>query len=258
MQTVARKRRGLAGMAGALAGRSVPTAGRGGAVLCYHDVGHDPDHSTDYFVSARQLGRQLDAIAAWGLRFVDLAEIVDRLERGSSLDGLVAVTFDDALAGVHEHGLPVLAERGVPATVFVVTGVRGVDPPFWPGARRTLGTAELLELRAAGVRLGSHTRTHSSLTELDDDRLRDELVRSRAELADLTGEDCDLLAYPSGHHDARVEHASEAAGYRAACTFSFGRVTPGSNRFAVARFCMGPTHHRARLAYQLSRPPSAW
>jgi peptidoglycan/xylan/chitin deacetylase (PgdA/CDA1 family) len=253
-----RKRRGLAGMAGALAGRALPTTGRGGAVLCYHDVGHERDATTDYFVSADQLRRQLRAISAWGLRFVDLPELVERLERGSSLDGLVAVTFDDALAGVHEHALPVLTELRVPATVFVVTDVRGVDPPFWPGARRTLGTAELLELRAAGIRLGSHSRTHTSLTGLADDRLHDELVRSRAELADLTGDECDLLAYPSGHHDARVEHAAEAAGYRAACTFTFGRVTPGSNRYAIDRFCMGPSHHRARLAYHLSRPPTAW
>jgi peptidoglycan/xylan/chitin deacetylase (PgdA/CDA1 family) len=245
-------------MAGALAGRALPMADRGAAVLCYHDVGRGPDRAIDYFVSADQLRRQLHAITTWGLRFVDLREIVDRLERGRPLDGLVAVTFDDALAGVREHALPVLAELRVPATVFVVTDVRGVDPPFWPGARRTLRTTELLDLTSAGIRLGSHSRTHASLTQLDDDRLHDELRQSRAELSDLTGDACDLLAYPSGHHDARVRRAAEAAGYRAACTFTFGRVTPGSNRYAMARFCMGPAHHRARLAYQLSRPPSAW
>jgi peptidoglycan/xylan/chitin deacetylase (PgdA/CDA1 family) len=159
---------------------------------------------------------------------------------------------------VHQHGLGVLLELGVPATVFVVSDIRGVDPPFWPGAQRTLQTEELRELHAAGVRLGSHTATHSSLPDLDDARLRDELVRSRSELECLTGDPCDVLAYPSGHHDARVRHAAEMAGYRAACTFSFGRVTDGSDRYALPRFCMGPGHHRARLAYHLSRPPSAW
>jgi peptidoglycan/xylan/chitin deacetylase (PgdA/CDA1 family) len=255
---VAHKLSGTTGAVGALALGRLPAHGRGAAVLCYHDVGPDPDNSTDYFVSARRLRRQLQAIAGWGLQFVDLRELVDLLEVGVSLDGLVAVTFDDALAGVRGHALEVLAELRVPATVFVVTDVRGVDPPFWPGAGRTLRTDELQELRAAGIRLGSHTCTHPSLTELDDDGLRDELERSRHDLETLTGGDCDLLAYPSGHHDERVERAAEAAGYRAAFTFSFGRVTATSDRYALPRFCMGPGHHRARLAYQLSRPPSAW
>ncbi len=245
-------------MAGALAGRSLPITGRGAAVLCYHDVGTDRENSTDYYVSPSRLRAQLEAIATWGLRFVDLREVLDRLERGTSLDGLVAVTFDDALAGVLDHALDVLQELRVPATVFVVTDVRGVVPPFWPGAQRTLRTDELRELSAAGIRLGSHTCVHRSLTELDDEQLRDELVRSRGDLEHLTGETCDLLAYPFGHHDGRVKLAAEDAGFRAACTFSFGRVTAGSDRYALPRFCMGPGHHRARLAYQLSRPPYAW
>jgi peptidoglycan/xylan/chitin deacetylase (PgdA/CDA1 family) len=245
-------------MAGALAGRPLPITGRGTAVLCYHDVGTDRESSTDYFVSPSRLRAQLESIAAWGLRFVDLREVLDYLERGASLDGMVAVTFDDALAGVLEHGLGVLQDLRVPATVFAVTGVRGVDPPFWPDARRTLRTGELRELTAAGIRLGSHTCVHRSLTELDDEQLRDELVRSRADLEELTGDTCDLLAYPFGHHDARVRLAVEDAGYRAACTFTFGRVTARSDRYALSRFCMGPGHHRARLAYHLSRPPAAW
>ena len=36
----------------------------------------------------------------------------------------------------------------------------------------------------------------------------------------------DLLAYPSGHHDARVRAHAAAAGYRAGFTFLNGRVLP--------------------------------
>jgi len=238
--------------------KPLPIAGRGAAVLCYHDVDSDPANSTDYVVSPGRLRAQLEAIASWGLRFVDLQEVIDRLERDTPLDGLVAVTFDDALVGVVDHGLDVLLDLGVPATVFVVTDVRGVDPPFWPGAQRTLNAEELRALSAAGVRLGSHTRAHPSLTETGDDRLRDELVRSREELQALTGEACDVLAYPFGHQDERVRQAAVEAGYRAACTFTFGRVTAHTDRYALPRFCMGPGHHRARLAFQLARPSTAW
>jgi peptidoglycan/xylan/chitin deacetylase (PgdA/CDA1 family) len=255
---MARKRYGLIGAGRALVGQSLPTRGNGAAVLCYHDVGTDPGNTTDYYLSPVQLRAQLEAISDWGFTFVSFREIGDRLERGESLDGLVSVTFDDALVGVRDHALEILSDLGIPATVFVVTEVQGVDPPFWPGAARTLDAAELRLLAGTGVQLGSHTVTHASLPDIDDDALRHELARSRDDLEALTGSPCDLLAYPFGHQDARVRHAAEEAGFRAACTFTFGRVTPATDRFAIPRFCMGPQHHRARLAYQLARPSWAW
>jgi hypothetical protein len=72
------------------------------------------------------------------------------------------------------------------------------------------------------------------------------------------GPPVDLLAYPSGHHDADVERAAAGAGYRAAFTFSFGRVVAATDPFAIPRFCIGPDHDAFRLARQLARPPAAW
>jgi peptidoglycan/xylan/chitin deacetylase (PgdA/CDA1 family) len=258
MQTVARKRHGLVGTARALAGRPLPTVGNGAAVLCYHDVGTDPTNGTDYYLSPTQFRAQLQSIANWGLKFVELEEIVDRLQAGSSLDGLAAVTFDDALVGVRDHALEILDDLRIPATVFVVTEVQGVDPPFWPGAARTLDRDELRAIADSGVRLGSHTRTHASLTDIDDAPLRDELLRSREALDELTDDASGVLAYPFGHQDERVRQAARDAGFRAACTFTFGRVTTSTDRYAIPRFCMGSQHHRARLAYQLARPSWAW
>jgi peptidoglycan/xylan/chitin deacetylase (PgdA/CDA1 family) len=227
-------------------------------VLCYHDVGTDPANTTNYYVSPAQLREQLEAIASWGMTFVALDEIVDRLVRGASLDGLVAVTFDDGLVGVRDHALDILRDLSIPPTVFVVSAVQGVGPPFWPGAQRTLRADELRALSASGVRLGSHTLTHPSLPELDDRALRDQLVRSREDIEAITGGPCDLLAYPFGHQDPRVREAARSAGFTAASTFTFGRVEPTTDRYLIPRFCMGPQHHRARLAYQLSRPAWAW
>jgi peptidoglycan/xylan/chitin deacetylase (PgdA/CDA1 family) len=253
-----RKRHGLVGAGRALAGGPLPRAGHGAAVLCYHDVGTDPTNATDNYLSPDPRPANLEAVTSWGFTFVDFGGIADRLEAGTSLDGLIAVTFDDALVGVREHALPILTDLGIPSTVFVVTGVQGIDPPFWPGAAPTLDSDGLRALRAAGVQLASHTVSHASLPDIDDDSLRSELERSRIELEVMTGERCDLIAYPFGHQDARVRAAAADAGFRAACTFTFGRVLPMTDRFAIPRFCMGAQHHRARLAYQLARPAWAW
>ncbi len=249
---------GLPGAAGALAFGRLRVGDKGAAVLCYHDVGTDPANATEYYVAPELLRRHLDWIRAWGYTFVPVAEIVDRLEASRDLDGLCAVTFDDALVGVGELAAPILAAAAVPATVFVVTDVLGVAPPFWPGAARTMTPAELGELTASGlVTLASHTATHASLPDVDADRRGAELTRSRDWLADVGGI-TDLLAYPFGHHDDASARAAGAAGYRAAFTFTFGRVTPSTDRLAIPRFCIGPTHDKLRLARQLARPARVW
>lgn len=254
---IATKRLGLAHAAASFVGRPLPTAGLGAAVLCYHDVGTEPN-PPEYSVTPGQLRAQLEAVLGWGLRVVELSEIVARLAAGGDLDGLAAVTFDDGLLGVLDAALPVLEDLEIPATVFVVTDLQGVPVPFWPGAARTLTAEELHTLAAAGIRLGSHSCTHASLPDVDDDTLRHELVGSRAAIAELTGAAPEMLAYPFGHQDTRVRCMTAEAGYRAAFTFSFGRVVPGTDPYAIPRFCMGAGHHRARLAYHLARPPQAW
>lgn len=254
-----RKGRGIPSAFLTRVGRRLPTKGLGAAVLCYHDVGTDPANHTDYYVSPDRFRDHLEWIADWGLTVVPLAEIVDRLVAGRSLDGLVAITFDDGLVGLHTHVAPILESRRVPATVFVVADVLGIDPPFWPGANRTLSDAELRALAATGlVSFGSHTCTHVSLPDVTPDVRRQELVGSRTRLESIVGTPIDLLAYPSGHHDAEVEHATAAAGYRAAFTFSFGRAIPSTDPFAIPRFCIGPDHDAFRLARQLARPVAAW
>lgn len=228
----------------------------GAVVLAYHDV---LPAAKGYHVTSGRLRAHLELVRRSGHRLVDLAHIVDRLERGESVSGLAAVTFDDGLIGVATDAAPVLEDLGVTATIFVVTEAMGKRPAWWQGAARTISAAELADLiRTPQFSAASHSRTHRSLPELADDELDSELVGSRRRLEDLLGSPVRLLAYPSGHHDARVRAAAQRAGYRAAFTFHNGRVTPDLDRYRLPRFTMGSHHRRLRLAAHLARPSAAW
>ena len=141
----------------------------------------------------------------------------------------VAITFDDAYRSVIELAFPILSRAGFKATVFAPTSFVGTEEPMvWPGIdhwRDTEHAAELPpmsweelgRLAEAGWEVGSHTRSHPRLPEIDDAALDVELRSSREEVARHLGR-CFSLAYPYGDHDARVVEAARRAGYEAAGT----------------------------------------
>lgn len=193
-------------------------------VLCYHAL--SPTWEADLSTTPERFERQLRLLVSRGYRGVTFTEAVESPARGRVL----AITFDDAYRSVLELGLPILDRLGLVATVFAVTDFVGSEQPMkWPGIERWLGVPherelmpmswpELQTLTEAGWEIGSHTVSHPHLTEVGDDMLRDELVRSKAACEDHLGNPCTSLAYPYGDFDARVVTATASAGYRAAAT----------------------------------------
>lgn len=230
----------------------------GGLVFAYHDVGYRGPELTRHSVSPARLRRQLLAAKACGLRFVELSMLVDVLAAGRDPEGMTAVTFDDALTGVHRHALPLLADMGIPATVFAVSDAFGTSPSWWPGAARVMTTTEMSELTAAGWTVGSHGRTHCSLIELRGEALTEEVEGSRLALEDIVQQPVDLFAYPYGHHDPVVREAVAGAGYRGAFSFLNGRVLPSYDLYRLPRLNMHWELGSLRLARQVARAPAQW
>jgi peptidoglycan/xylan/chitin deacetylase (PgdA/CDA1 family) len=183
-------------------------------VLCYHAV--DPGWSAPISVHPLLFERH----AAWlarRRRVVPLEVLVASAEGRRD----VALTFDDGFTSVLHHAVPVLARTGMPATMFVVAGtlanggrpVDWLDRPPAAGPPPTLDRDQLLELRDAGVRIGSHGASHADLTGLDDDACERDLRDSREILEDVLREPVPFLAYPRGRHDPRVRRLAERAGY---------------------------------------------
>ncbi len=248
--------------------QSVPAAGwalvggqlrtREAVVFAYHDIGGDPDETTTYSVSPKLFREQLVNATRWGIRFVSLSQLTQRLLDGDDVEGMAAITFDDGLVGVYRHAIPVLLDLGLPATVFAVTGSLGSAPEWWPGAARMMSRGEMAEVVAAGFELSSHSRTHASLPDLNDPDLKEEVVGSRSELEDIAGRPVEIIAYPYGHFDCRVLDFVADGGYRAGYSFLNGRLVAGLDRLRLPRLCMGPWQDRQRLAFDLARRPAAW
>lgn len=105
-------------------------AGPDPAILMYHRVAEPQADPWGLAVSPANFAAQMRALRR--LRQpVSLDEMAQRLANGTLERRMVAVTFDDAYRDVLTNAKPILAEYGIPATVFVVTDRLGDERGFW-------------------------------------------------------------------------------------------------------------------------------
>ena len=149
-------------------------------------------------------------------------ELADRL--GAAPGGEPQAALLDALKRVPEN------ERGKLLDVLR----RETETP--PRRERELCSWDELErLAAAGVDVESHGATHAILTGLPAEDVERELRVSRDALRERGHGRHDLLVYPSGAYDGRVQCSARESGYRAAFTTERGLLNAATDRLALPR-----------------------
>ena len=204
-------------------------------VLFYHRVADDRD---ELAVSPRRFRDQMAHLAAEGYAVLDVAEVGALLRAGRVPERVVGLTFDDGCRDVAEHALPVLAQHGFRATVFVSTGVTDGRTSFKWYSRQPplLSWSEIAELDRGGT-LGfeAHSLTHPNLLVLDDLQAEHEIAGSKAELEDRLGRRVTAFSYPSGLFSERERRLVDRAGYALAVSCEPGINLPTTDRFALRR-----------------------
>ncbi|MDD5555801.1 MAG: polysaccharide deacetylase family protein [bacterium] len=199
-------------------------------ILLYHRMGSIGRRSRTYLEPAL-LDRHLDFIDRTGRGVEDLAAVVRRLREGRGPGPrAAAITFDDGWRDNYDRAFTLIARRGVPVTIFLVSGRIGL-PDY-------LGWGEIREMRAAGVRFGAHSVRHPKLTEIPPAAARAEIADSKKAIEDGLGEEAALFCYPYGYFNRAVRDMVEEAGYLGACCNSPGRLWPDGDPFALKRVTM--------------------
>jgi peptidoglycan/xylan/chitin deacetylase (PgdA/CDA1 family) len=100
-----------------------------------------------------------------------------------------------------------------------------------PGTlRRFLSWDEAREMIAGGMAIGSHTHSHTVLSQLGPEQQRHELAQSRTLLKDKLGFNADAIAYPVGgtmSFSDQTKSLAQQTGYRTAFSFYGGTNLPG-------------------------------
>ena len=99
-------------------------------ILIYHRVHPDAGPFTIDAVPPDRFDRQMKHLAR-AYHTLPLEELLDRAREGTLPHRAVAVTFDDGYADNFEHAFPILRRRGIPATVFLVSGCIETGAMLW-------------------------------------------------------------------------------------------------------------------------------
>ena len=222
------------------------------ALFVFHDV-VPGDHLADvapthrpYALTPEEFRTLLVAVSSSPRRAATVSGVPGEL--GCGFYGL---TFDDGAASDYTNVFPALLEAKLRATFFVVpTLVETAGHVTW---------AQLREMVAAGMEIGSHSLTHPFLNQLDVAGIRREYGDSRAMLEDRLGFGVRTASLPRGWEPPHLPAVLAELGYRVFCNSRVGWWHPGDEPLSVPRVAVrhGMTAEEF-LAIANAEPRTLW
>ena len=213
-------------------------------ILVFHRVANDRANAWTTSIPA------FTKAIRWLKDHVDLISLEEsqrRIRSGMNDRVSACITFNDGYADNFRNAIPLLIEAGIACTYFVSVGPVVDGVPFEHdvvnGNRLAPNTIDQLRsLADTCVEIGAHTRTHPNLGQISNrERLIDEVVRARDDLARILDRRIRYFAFPFGRPaNMTVETVQLArdAGYKAVCSAYGGYNLPGGDHFHLKRRCL--------------------
>lgn len=210
-------------------------------VLAYHAIAdvQDPRSLSAFAVPPDQFRRQLEILRSFGFHLIQPEEFAGFAQGRQRLPRrAVLLTFDDCYTDLRDAA-ELLHDEGLGALAFAVSGLLGEtnewDSHHGGPPRALLDAAGLAVLRADGIEIGGHSRTHTSLAGLALDALAGEVEGCVADLEAAGLGPIRFFAYPYGEHDERVRARTRALGLTAAFAIHPGVVDERTDLMRVPR-----------------------
>jgi len=198
-------------------------------ILMYHHVDDKPGW---LYVDKNNFISQMDYLVNKGYQTITLEEAVSYLTSSGASGKPVVITFDDGYRDFFNNAYPILRQKKLKATVFLITQLMEGDQYLtWEQAREVAGSGL--------ITLGSHTLSHRPLASLSEDKIKDEVFSSKRIIEEKTGVMVNVFSYPFGSYNNTVIRNLKEAGFVAAVTSQVGlscaKLPLGLRRIRVGR-----------------------
>jgi peptidoglycan/xylan/chitin deacetylase (PgdA/CDA1 family) len=202
-------------------------------ILTFHGLGHPP----------RTLPAEEEECWVETQTFASILDVVKG--RGNA-----RITFDDANESDYTIALPLLCERKLSATFFVVSD--RIDQPGY------LSRAQIQELQAAGMTIGSHGKQHRMWTQLPVEQLHEEIVNAKSQLERICGQSITEAACPFGAYNRTVLRKLRESGFLRIYTSDGGPASVRASVLARNTVVNSDDAHRAKeMVTDVPRGPRA-
>ncbi|MDB5964477.1 MAG: polysaccharide deacetylase, partial [Polaromonas sp.] len=152
---------------------------------------------------------------------------------------VVGITFDDGYLNNLIHALPVLKRHGFSSTCYAVSGLAGKtnvwDKDLGIAQTPLMNQTQMRQWVAGGQEIGTHTRSHVNLQELDDTRCQSEIGQGKTDLERMIVRPVTQFCYPYGRYDPRHIEMLRAEGFATATTTRRSRCRTGSDLLEIPR-----------------------
>jgi peptidoglycan/xylan/chitin deacetylase (PgdA/CDA1 family) len=212
-------------------------------ILMYHGIRECTGCAHPYYephTTPRAFEAQMKYLQRSGYRTLNPGEALQALVAGRVPSKAVAITFDDGYRDFYTSAFPILASYGLLATLYVVSGF-AENPRLAPAGERYLSWAEILQLHANAIHIGSHSVTHAYLRQQSPDQIDRELLVSKQSIEDVLGCAIESFAYPYSFPEQdreftlRIRERLCAFGYQNAVSTILGTTSSRTDPFLLPR-----------------------
>jgi peptidoglycan/xylan/chitin deacetylase (PgdA/CDA1 family) len=191
-------------------------------------------------VSLYQFFLQMMCLRTLGYKTITFPNLVKAIKKEASIPkNSIIVTFDDGYEGIYRYALPVLKRFHFTATIFLVAEDFSGITPSSQRAFPILTGLQVKELMQNGLSLGSHSFTHSLLTQLNEDQVFHEILDSKTALEKNFQTSIYSFAYPFGKYNELIYSNVRSSGYICALSTNFGRTHDEEDIYFLSRIPVG-------------------
>lgn len=176
-----------------------------------------------------------------GYSFINMEEFSDIIKSGKRLTGKkVLVTIDDGYKD-NLKVVSVMRKYKISPILFVTADPERSNRAELGNSLELLNFQDIKYLKEEGWSIGCHSMTHTNITGSSDSQLSDEVVRSKARLEEVLGEEIKYFSYPKGNSEGLCELV-KSAGYELAFGMN-DELLPGNvNLFEIPRVGLDGSH----------------
>ena len=184
---------------------------KGLKVLMYHDIGNT-DSFDLYKIKLQIFKKHLDFI----IKGEEKRKIIN-ISRGIETFSNIIITFDDAYSSIYNSIFPLLIEKKIYFTIFVICKY------LENKSNKYITINQLKEMsQSKFITIGSHTYNHLQLNKCSIDTAKYEINYSKKYLEDIIGKSVNYLSYPYGNYSEDIKKLVIKSGYKAAFSSKFG------------------------------------